>query len=132
MPFKIWISGCTSNPNNNFGHWSKMTLKTFSYFLPKLQNQLTKMGTLLVKSSLDALQIEVFKNVNTKKFAKKLNSFNEKKNWKFLKLIKHFLLKLSPFFVTWFWILVRYIFDQGPKLSLGLDVRPGSPILKVI
>ena len=29
----------------NFGHWSKMTLKkSFSYFLPKLQNQLTKNG----------------------------------------------------------------------------------------
>ena len=26
MPFKIGISGRTSNPDENFGHWSKMTL----------------------------------------------------------------------------------------------------------
>ena len=38
------------------------------------------MGTIFVKCALDALKIEVFKNVNTKKFAKKFNSFNEKEN----------------------------------------------------
>jgi len=39
------------------------------------------MGTIFVKCALDALKIEVFKNINTKKFAKKLNSFNEKINF---------------------------------------------------
>ena len=38
------ISSRTSNPNDNSGHWSKMILKSFLYFLPKLQNQLTKNG----------------------------------------------------------------------------------------
>ena len=61
--------------------------------------------------------------------------------WKlqFLKHLKHFLLKLCPFFVSWFWSFgkkyendLRVIFDQWPKLSLGLDVRHEIPILKVI
>ena len=58
--------------------------------------------------------------------------------WK-LQFLKHFLLKLCPFFVSWFWSFVkryefdlRVIFDQWPKLSLGLDVQPEIPILKVI
>jgi hypothetical protein len=61
--------------------------------------------------------------------------------WKlqFLKHVKQFLLKLCPFFVSWFWSFgkkyendLRVIFDQWPKLSLGLDMRPEIPILKVI
>ena len=61
--------------------------------------------------------------------------------WKlqFLKHLKHFLLKFCPFFVSWFWSFgkkyendIRVIFDQWPKLSLGLNVRPEIPILKVI
>ena len=43
-PFKIEISGRTSNPKCEIGHWSKMTLKSSSYLLTKLQNQLTKNG----------------------------------------------------------------------------------------
>ena len=39
---EIGISGRTSNPKYNFGRWSKMNLKSFSYLLPKLQNQLSK------------------------------------------------------------------------------------------
>ena len=95
------------------------------------------MGTILVKSALNALKIEVFK-----KCATKLNFFSEKKSfWKLqlLQHLKHFLLKLCPFFVSWFWSFgkkyendLRVIFDQWPKLSLGLDVRPEIPILKVI
>ena len=79
------------------------------------------------------------KNVNNKKCATKLNFFNENFFWKlqFLKHLKHFLLKLCPFFVSWFWSSVmsyefdlRVIFDQWPKLHLGLDMRPEIPILK--
>jgi hypothetical protein len=47
------------------------------------------------------------------------------------------LLKLCPFFVSWFWSFVkryefdlRVVFDQWPKLHLGLDVRPEIPLLK--
>ena len=47
--FKIGISVRTSNPNENFGHWSKTTLKPFSYLLPKFQNQLTKNGQNFIK-----------------------------------------------------------------------------------
>ena len=82
------------------------------------------------------------KNVSNKKCATKFNFFNEKKCfWKlqFLKHLRHFLLKLCPFFVSWFWSFgkkyendLRIIFDQWPQLSLGLDVLPEIPILKVI
>jgi hypothetical protein len=59
--------------------------------------------------------------------------------WKlqFLKYLKHFLQKLHPFFVSWFWSFfkqyefdLRVIFDQWPKLHLGLDMQPKIPILK--
>ena len=134
----IRILDCTSNLIDNFGRWSKMTLKSFSYFLPKLQNQLTKNGHNFSK--------KCFKNWSFQK-----EYFNEEIQcsgtffvidiiWKlqFLKHLKHFLLKLYPFFVTWFWSFVqrhefdflRVIFDQWPKLHLGLDVRPEIPILK--
>ena len=62
MPFKIESSGRTSNPNENFVHWSKLTLKShfhISYQNSKISWQ--KMGTILVKSALNALKIEVFK-----------------------------------------------------------------------
>ena len=39
------------------------------------------MGTILVKIALNALKIEVFKNVNNKICATKLNFINEKKNF---------------------------------------------------
>ena len=46
---------------------------------------------------------------------------------------------MCPFFVSWFWSFgkkykndLRVIFDQWPKLSLGLDVQPEIPILNVI
>ena len=35
------------------------------------------MGTILVNSALNALKIEVFKNVNNRKCATKLNFFND-------------------------------------------------------
>ena len=59
--------------------------------------------------------------------------------WKlqFLKHLKRILLKLCPFFVSWFWSFVkRYEFDlkghywSVAKLQLGLDVRPEIPIIK--
>ena len=59
--------------------------------------------------------------------------------WKFqfFKHLKHFLLKLCQFFVSWFWSFIkryefdsRVIFDQWAKLHLGLDVQPEIPILK--
>ena len=97
-----------------------------------------KMGTILVKS---ALKIEVFKKI--KCFIEEIQFsgtfFVMNIFWKlqFLKHLKHFLLKLCPFFVSWFWSFVkryefdlRVIFDQWPKLHLGLDVRPEIPILK--
>ena len=110
---------------------------SFSYFLPKLQNQLTKMGTILVKSAFNALKL---------KFSKKGVQFSGTFFvidifWKlqFLKNLKHFFLKLCPYFVSCFWSFgkkyendLRVIFDQWPKLSLGLDVQPEIPILKVI
>ncbi len=98
------------------------------------------MGTILVKSALNALKIEVFKK---KKIIEEIQFsgtfFVIDIFWKlqFLKHLKHFLLKLCPFFVCWFWSFVkryefdlRVIFDQWPKLHLGLDVRPEIPILK--
>ena len=54
--FKVGISGRTPNPKCNFGHWSKMILKSISYLLTNLQN-----GHNLSKSALNALKIEVFK-----------------------------------------------------------------------
>jgi hypothetical protein len=58
------------------------------------------MGTILVKSALNALKMKFSKNVNNKKCATKLNFFNEKLNEIFLKHLKHFLLKLCPLFVS--------------------------------
>ena len=76
------------------------------------------MGTILVKSALNALKIEVFK----KKIS--LKKFN---------LVAHFLL-LTFFenfnFVKGYEFDLMVIFDQWPKLHLGLDVRPEIPILK--
>ena len=99
-----------------------------------------KMGTILVKSALNALKIKVFKKKN---FIEEIQFsgtfFVIDIFWKlqFLKHLKHFLLKLCPFFVSWFWSFVkryefdlRVIFDQWPKLHLGLDVRPEITILK--
>ena len=47
--------------------------------------------------------------------------------------------KIVPIFVSWFWSFgkkyendLRVTFDQCPKFSLGLDVWPEIPILKVI
>ena len=51
-----------------------MALKAFSYPLPKLGNQLTKMGLILVNS---ALKIKYFKNVKNKKCVPKMIFFNE-------------------------------------------------------
>ena len=48
-----------SNPNYNFGHWLKMTLKTFPYLLPKFLIQLTKKGIIIENKVL--LKIEIFK-----------------------------------------------------------------------
>ena len=51
-------------------------------------------------------KLKFSKNVNSKRCATKLNFFNKKNIfWKlqFLKHLKHFLLKLCPFFVSWIW-----------------------------
>ena len=71
------------------------------------------MGTILVKS---ALKIEVFKKI--KCFIEEIQFsgtfFVIDIFWKlqFLKHLKHFLLKLCPFFVSWFWSFVkRYEID---------------------
>ena len=68
------------------------------------------MGTILVKSALNALKIEVFKKkISLKKFNLVahflLLTFFE--NFNFWKHLKHFLLKLYPFFVSWFWSFVK-------------------------
>ena len=63
------------------------------------------MGTVLVKSALNALKIEVFKT----------------------KLVAHF---LPADFGVLNEFDLRIIFDQWSKLHLGLDVRPEIPILK--
>ena len=74
-----------------------------------------------------------------KKSLKKFNLVAHFCYWHFLKtsILKHFLLKLCPFFVSWFWSFGKkyendldVIFDHWPKLSLALDVRPEIPILK--
>ena len=111
----IRILDCTSNLIDNFGRWSKMTLKSFSYFLPKLQNQLTKNGHNFSK--------KCFKNWSFQKiffFIEEIQfsgtSFAVDIFWKlqFWKHLKHFLLSLCPFFVSWFWSFVkRYEFDLG-------------------
>ena len=116
----------------------KWTLSHFhiSYQNSKISWQ--KMSTILVKSTSNALKIEVFQK---KSFIEEIHFsctfFVIDMFWKlqFLKHLKHFLLKLCPFFVSWFWSFVnlsRVIFDQSPKLDLGFDVRPEIPILKGI
>ena len=81
------------------------------------------MGTILVKSALNTLKIEVFKNVNKKKCATKLN-WMKKNNLKtsIFKAFKALFTKIAP----------RVNFYPWPKLSLRLDVRTEIPILKVI
>ena len=39
MSFKIEISGCTSNSDKNFGHWSKMTLKSLTKTLKSVDKK---------------------------------------------------------------------------------------------
>ena len=82
-----------------------MPFKSFSYLLPKPQNQLTKCGQNFSKKS-----IKCFKNWTLKKnFIEEIHFsgtfFIIDIFWKlqFLKHLKHFLLKLCPFFVSWFW-----------------------------
>ena len=131
------------HPRCNFGQWSKMTLKSNSYLLTKLQNQLTKNGHNLSKKCFKWIKNWSFQKMSIPKNVplKWISSMKKMFFWKlqFLKHLKHFLLKLCPFFVSWFWSFgkiyendLRGIFDQWPKFSLGLDVRPEIPILKVI
>ena len=61
------------------------------------------MGTILVKSSLNALTIDVFKNVNNKKCATKLNLFNEKiflLKTSIFKAFKALFIKIVPNFLS--------------------------------
>ena len=77
-PFMIRISGLTSNPKCNFGHWSKMTLKSNSYLLTKLQNELTKNGHNFSKKCFKCIKNWSFQKMSKKnKCATKLNFFNE-------------------------------------------------------
>ena len=89
------------------------------------------MGTILVKSALNALKLKLKKKISLKKFnlVNRFLLFTFFEILSFSKHSKHFLLKLCPFFVSWFWGFVkRYefdlmvIFDQWPKLHSGFDV----------
>ena len=71
------------------------------------------MGTILVKSAINALQIEVFK-----KFIEEIQFSGT-------------FFVIDTFFAN-FEFDLRVIFDQWPKLHLGLDVRPEIPILRII
>ena len=64
---KIGISGRTSNPKCNFGHWSKMILKSNSYLLTKLQNQLTKNGQNFSKKCFKCFKIWSFQKMSITK-----------------------------------------------------------------
>ena len=87
------------------------------------------MGTILVKSALNALKIEVFKR---KRFS--LKKFNLVSHFCYLhvlktsicKAFKALFTKIVPIFRQLLLrdmnFYVRVIFDQWPKLHLGLDV----------
>ena len=119
-----------------------MTRKSNSYLLTKLQKQLTKNGHNFIKKCFKCFKNWIFQKMLITKYVP-LNQISSMKKkilkLQFLKHLNDFLLKLCPFFVSWFWSFenkyendLRVIFDQWPKLSLGLDVRPEIPILKVI
>ena len=62
------------------------------------------MGTILVKSALNALKIEVFKKqilIEEIQFSGTFFVIDIFWKLQFLKHLKHFLLKLCPFFVSW-------------------------------
>ena len=77
------------------------------------------------------------KNVDNKKCATKLNFFNDFfLETSIFKAFKALFTKIVPIFCRLIGKKyendLRVIFDQWSKLTLGLDVRPEIPILKVI
>ena len=98
-----------SNPEHNFGHQWKMTLKVLSYLLPKLGNKLMKNVNFVLPKSFS----EVKNQPNLSNFFSLKNiklgdptfineNFWKKNIWKMLYFLKKCPFLGPPFFVIWF------------------------------
>ena len=117
-----------------------MTLKSISYLLPKLRNQLTKSADFWLSKSIFYVKnypkLSIFFFIEEYHFRGTFFVIDIFENSIFKAL---YLLKLGPFFVSWFPSFgkrygndLRFISYQWPKLCIGLNVEADIQILKGI